>query len=65
MSSREAMQALVAAVQAWAERTDTPVMLVIGAEPPTVLACGTAADRARLMACVMATTKEDDHGDPC
>lgn len=65
MPSREEAQALVAAVQAWAERTDTPVMLVIGAEPPTVLACGTAADRARLRACLLATTKEDDHGNPC
>ena len=54
--------ALVTAVQAWAERTNIPVLLVVGAEPPTVLEGGTPAERARMRAVVTGLEKEETHG---
>lgn len=64
MSPVDEAAALVTAVQSWAERADTPVLLVIGTEPPTVLECGGPAARARLRALVLSLPEEgepDEH----
>lgn len=62
MSSLDEAQALVTAVQAWADRLGTPVCLVVGTEPPIVLECGDSATRQHLRSLLVTTPKEADYG---